>query len=457
MNTKKILLVLFLYLITNKTNAQSVGGIASGSQTYCDTLNSGFLSISGYVGNITTWQFSIDGGINWHDTANTFSSQSYFNLKQSMCYRAIVKDGTFPSDTSTIACVTIYLPTVGGTILGGGSFCGDSGIGTLNLIGNTGSVLKWQSSINGGAFWLDILNTTTTLSHPNITQNTLYRTINQNSTFCLSDTSTIANFTVNPQTNTGTLSSVNTTTVCYFTNTNTLTLNGNVGNILNWISSNNNGATWSNIANTTNTLTLSGLTNTTLFKAVVQSANCIIDSSTALKINVLAQNTVSAGSDKIISQGQNTVLNGSGVGIPLWLPASAALNNSGILNPIANPIISAFYILTITDTNSCISSDTVFINVLPIAFDGLISSVFTPNGDGINDNWYIENIKYYPENEVTVYNIYGNIVYKQKGYNNDWQGTYNNNPLPDGTYFYVFKVDESGSIIKGSLDILRNK
>ena len=457
MNTKKLILVLFLYLFTNKAKAQSVGGIASGAQTYCDTLNSGFLSISGYVGIITTWQFSIDGGINWNDTANTFSSQSYFNLKQSMCYRAIVKDGSFPSDTSTMACVTIYLPTVGGTILGGGSFCGVTGIGTLNLIGNTGSVLKWQSSINGGSSWLDILNTTVTLSHPNITQNTLYRTINQNSIFCLSDTSTIAGFTVNPQTNSGTLSSVNTNTVCYFTNTNTLTLNGNVGNILNWISSNNNGATWSIIANSTNTLTLSGLTNTTLFKVVVQSANCNIDSTTGLKINVLPQNTVSAGPDKIISQGQNTALNGSGVGIPLWLPAEAALNNPEILNPIANPILSTFYILTITDTNACVNSDTVLITVLPIAFDGLISSVFTPNGDGINDNWYIENIKYYPENEVTVYNIYGNVVYNQKGYNNDWQGTYNNAPLPDGTYFYVFKVGGSGSIIKGSLDILRNK
>ena len=457
MNTKKLILVLFLYLFTNKAKAQSVGGIASGAQTYCDTLNSGFLSISGYVGIITTWQFSIDGGINWNDTANTFSSQSYFNLKQSMCYRAIVKDGSFPSDTSTMACVTIYLPTVGGTILGGGSFCGGTGIGTLNLIGNTGSVLKWQSSINGGSSWLDILNTTATLSHPNITQNTLYRTINQNSIFCLSDTSTIAGFTVNPQTNSGTLSSVNTNTVCYFTNTNKLTLNGNVGNILNWISSNNNGATWSIIANSTNTLTLSGLTNTTLFKVVVQSANCNIDSTTGLKINVLPQNTVSAGPDKIISQGQNTALNGSGVGIPLWLPAEAALNNPEILNPIANPILSTFYILTITDTNACVNSDTVLITVLPIAFDGLISSVFTPNGDGINDNWYIENIKYYPENEVTVYNIYGNVVYNQKGYNNDWQGTYNNAPLPDGTYFYVFKVGGSGSIIKGSLDILRNK
>ncbi|MES2761593.1 MAG: hypothetical protein V4677_05280, partial [Bacteroidota bacterium] len=107
-----------------KTNAQSVGGTASGSQTYCDTLNSGFLSISGFTGNVTTWQYSINGGASWINNGNSFSTQSYFNLKQSTCYRAIVQNGAFPPDTSTIACITIYLPTVGGSITGGGSFCG---------------------------------------------------------------------------------------------------------------------------------------------------------------------------------------------------------------------------------------------------------------------------------------------------------------------------------------------
>ena len=455
MNKKNILLV-FLYLITIKTNAQSIGGIVSGAQTYCDTLNSGFLSLTSYTGNITTWQYSLDGGNNWNDNANTFNSQSYFNLKQSVCYRAIVKNGSFPSDTSTIACITIYLPTIAGTLIGGGLYCGGSQTGTINLSGNLGNVLKWQSSINGGNSWLDILNTTTSLTHNNITQNTLYRTIVQNSSFCLTDTSSFASFIINPQTNSGNLISTY-TTVCYSTNTNTLILNGNVGTILNWLSSKNNGLTWSNIANTTNTLILSGLTDTTLFRAVVQSYNCNIDSTESLKINVLAQNIISAGLDVTISQGQSTTLNGTGNGIPLWLPTSSGLDNSGILNPIATPITSTYFILTITDSNSCISSDTVLVSVLPITFEGLISNVFTPNGDGINDNWYIENIKYYPENEITIYNIYGNEVYNQKGYNNDWQGTYNNAPLPDGTYFYILKIDSSNPIFKGSLDILRNK
>lgn len=457
-NFKIVFLVLVsLFLTTVKITAQSIGGIVSGAQTYCDTLNSGFLSVSGNIGNVTTWQYSIDGGVNWINNANTFTTQSYFNLKKSTCYRAVIQNGTFPPDTSTVACITIYLPTIGGTILGGGSFCGGSGSGNLYLTGNTGTVLKWQISTNAGSSWTIVSNTTTTLSYSNITQNTLYKAIVQNSSFCLEDTSSTASFIINPLTVAGSLSSVGTTTVCYSTNSNTLNLSGNVGNILRWISSTDNGVNWNSNSSTSNTLIISGLIQTTIFGAIIQSANCAIDTTNYLTINVLAQNTVNAGPDVTISQGQSSTLNGSGNGVPLWLQASSGLDNTGILNPIATPDVSTNYILTITDINSCINSDTVLITVLPLTFNGIISSVFTPNGDGINDYWYIENIKYYPENEVTVYNIYGNTVFSKKGYNNDWQGTYNDAPLPDGTYFYVVKINDSNSGLKGSLDILRSK
>jgi gliding motility-associated-like protein len=450
-------LSLFLCLTAVKTNAQSVGGTASGAQTYCDTLNSGFLSISGYSGNVTTWQLSINGGATWVNNGNSFATQSYFNLKQSTCYRAIVQNGAFPPDTSSTACVTVYLPTVGGNITGGGTFCGGSGTGVLNLVGYMGSVLYWESSVNNGSSWTPIANTTPSLPHGNIIQNTLYRAILQNSTFCLKDTSNEAVFTINPITVAGSINSVATTTVCNAINSSTINLSGNVGNILNWLSSVDNGSTWNTISNTTNTLTVNGLTLTTLFRAVIQSASCSIDSTNDIQITVLAQNTVSAGPDTTISQGVSITLHGIGIGTPLWSSQNSDLDNYSIYNPVATPVNTATYILTVTDANSCVNSDTVLITVIPITFDGMISNVFSPNGDGINDNWFIENIKYYPDNEVIVYNIYGNIVFSKKGYDNDWQGTYNGATLPDGTYYYVIKIDESSSVLKGSLDILRNK
>ncbi|MES2516255.1 MAG: gliding motility-associated C-terminal domain-containing protein [Bacteroidota bacterium] len=448
---------LFLCLFTLKTNAQSVGGTASGGQTYCDTLNSGFLAISGYNGSVTTWQYSTNGGANWFDNFNSFPTQSYFNLKQSTCYRAIVQDGAFPPDTSSVACITVYLPTVGGTITGGGSFCGGSGPGVLNLTGHIGNVINWESSVTNGSSWTNIANTTATLAHGNITQHTLYRAIVQNSSFCLKDTSDEAVFTINPVTVAGSLSSAASTTVCYAVNSSTINLSGNVGAILNWVSSTDNGLNWNPVFNSTNILTANGLTTSTLFKAVVQSSNCSIDSTNNIKITVLSPIIVNAGSDTTISQGASATLHGSGTGTPLWLSQSNDLDNYSVFNPIATPIATSNFILTVTDANSCVNSDTVLVTVIPITFDGMISNVFSPNGDGINDTWYIENIKYYPNNEVIIYNIYGNIVYTKKAYNNEWDGTYNGAALPDGTYYYVVKIDESSSALKGSLDILKNK
>ncbi|MGB1270376.1 MAG: gliding motility-associated C-terminal domain-containing protein, partial [Flavobacteriaceae bacterium] len=47
---------------------------------------------------------------------------------------------------------------------------------------------------------------------------------------------------------------------------------------------------------------------------------------------------------------------------------------------------------------------------------------FSPNGDGINDNWTIDNIELYPSNVVKVYNRSGRLVYRAYGYKNTWNG-----------------------------------
>jgi gliding motility-associated-like protein len=449
-----ILLSLCLWFFSYKLNAQSIGGTTSGSASYCDTINSGFVSLAGFTGTITTWQFSTNGGVSWTNNSNTVSSQSYFGLKQSTCFRAVVQNGAFTPDTSTISCITIYTPTKGGIINGGGSFCLSSGAGTLNLIGSIGNVINWQSSINNGSSWSVITNTTTSLSYTNITQNTLYMATVQNSSFCKIDTSSIASFTINPLSNAGTINYTGNDTVCYYTNKDSLKLTGNVGAITSWISSTNNGTSWSVITNSTNMLVYYGLTQTIWYKAIVQSGNCPADTSTYQSITILAPYVVNAGNDTTINQGQSITLNGSGSGSPVW-SSTSNLSNTTIFNPTTSPLLTSTYILSVADVNACINSDTVIVTVIIISTDISVSTVFSPNGDGINDNWFVKNITIYPENEVTVYNIYGNEVFHKKGYNNDWQGTYNGNSLPDGTYFYIVKTNTIDPPLKGSIDILR--
>jgi len=79
-----------------------------------------------------------------------------------------------------------------------------------------------------------------------------------------------------------------------------------------------------------------------------------------------------------------------------------------------------------------------------------ISEAVTPNGDGINDTWMIYNIENYPNNQVFIYNRYGEEVYRKKGYLNTWNGRKQGNTgkaLPDNTaYFYQLDLDGNGTI-----------
>jgi gliding motility-associated-like protein len=78
-----------------------------------------------------------------------------------------------------------------------------------------------------------------------------------------------------------------------------------------------------------------------------------------------------------------------------------------------------------------------------------VSQAITPNGDGINDVWMIYNIENYPNNSVKVFNRWGSEVFSARGYNNDWNGHYNNNgqSLPNSSsYFYQIDLEGDGSV-----------
>ncbi len=92
------------------------------------------------------------------------------------------------------------------------------------------------------------------------------------------------------------------------------------------------------------------------------------------------------------------------------------------------------------------------ISALP-TFDN-ISSLFTPNNDGMNDYWYIPDLESFGKLQVTVYNRFGQTVYHSDAYKNDWDGTWNGSPLPEATYYYVIKSSTKG-YIKGVVNIVR--
>ena len=86
-------------------------------------------------------------------------------------------------------------------------------------------------------------------------------------------------------------------------------------------------------------------------------------------------------------------------------------------------------------------------------------NAFTPNGDGTNDRWLVTNgagctnlVK------VRVFNRYGQEVYNNENYQNNWDGMYGGKPIPDGTYYYIIDfrlINGKSVIVKGDVTILR--
>lgn len=252
-------------------NPVSVGGIVNSSTSVCSGTNSGTLALSGETGNILKWEFSTNGGTSWTPIVNTTNTQTYLNITQTTQYRAVVQSGICNSANSTAATITVNPVSVGGVVSGSSTVCSGSNSGSLILSGQTGNILGWEYSINGGTSWSSIINTTNTQTYSNITQTTQYRAIVQ-SGVCNSANSATATITVTPVSVGGSVSG--STTVCSGSNSGTLALNGQTGNILRWESSINGGTSWTPIVNTTAIQTYSNITQTTQYRVVVQNGVC---------------------------------------------------------------------------------------------------------------------------------------------------------------------------------------
>ncbi|MBK8109164.1 MAG: gliding motility-associated C-terminal domain-containing protein [Saprospiraceae bacterium] len=84
-------------------------------------------------------------------------------------------------------------------------------------------------------------------------------------------------------------------------------------------------------------------------------------------------------------------------------------------------------------------------------------TIFTPNGDGINDRYEIPCIETgrFAENELIIFNQWGDQVYQAKPYDNSWEGTYGGDPLPTGTYYFIFNPGRNSNRLNGFIIIQR--
>ena len=127
--------------------------------------------------------------------------------------------------------------------------------------------------------------------------------------------------------------------------------------------------------------------------------------------------------------------------------------NGTSINPINLGLSPGKFSLTVSDANNC-KQDTSF--VIAVLTNECVPNVFSPNGDGINDYWSLEDTFLYEDSEIIIYGRFGKLIFQSFGYNEKWDGTNKaGNDVPDGVYFYSIIIGHGYETINGTVTILR--
>jgi len=160
--------------------------------------------------------------------------------------------------------------------------------------------------------------------------------------------------------------------------------------------------------------------------------------------------------DQTVQYGATVQLNVDGAYIYYWIPNDGTINNPNINDPIATPIVDTTYTVYGMDKNGCIDSASVHIDV--ISDQESIPSAFSPNGDGLNDNFRVVNMKYGKLLDMRIYNRWGQMVCQTTDNTRGWDGKFNGVPQDMDVYNYMIIVahlDGTTKIYKGNLTLLR--
>ncbi len=143
----------------------------------------------------------------------------------------------------------------------------------------------------------------------------------------------------------------------------------------------------------------------------------------------------------------------------MWLPDST-LSATNIVNPVAKPRQSQYYVVEVRDENSCAKTDTVWVYLLatPCGPNNVyIPNAFSPNGDGKNDVLYVR------ANNVTqlyfaVYDRWGQRMFETRDISKGWDGTFKGKQIDPAVFgWYAEGLCDGGKKfeLKGNVTLIR--
>ncbi len=223
---------------------------------------------------------------------------------------------------------------------------------------------------------------------------------------------------------------------------------------------------WSNGA-TASSITISPAATTT-YSLIAGCFGC--DTALQSTVTVIPALLHACCSDTI-SSGDTAALSGTLASSYIWSP-DFGLSCTNCPNPIATPSVTVTYTVTSTDTAGCFKDTTITITVIKPCNNLFVPNVFTPNNDGINDDFVVSPDTLSPTGErsswsnftfysIAIFDRWGKEVYSSSDPAQPWNGRVSNTQdlVPDGVYYYIIKTTcgAANNERKGFVEVLGEK
>ncbi|MRG46699.1 T9SS type B sorting domain-containing protein [Chitinophaga sp. SYP-B3965] len=175
-----------------------------------------------------------------------------------------------------------------------------------------------------------------------------------------------------------------------------------------------------------------------------------------VSVTTMTAPVITSNKGTTMSKGIVAALTATGGVSYVWdnSPGIISGQNSNVLN--IRPLQNATYRVTASNAAGCSASAQIAIEVVD---DHNVNSanMMSPNGDGINERFVIQNIDSYPNNELKIFDRSGRLIYNKRGYQNEWDGKMNGRVLEEGTYYFLLDFGPGQPKVKGFITIIRDK
>lgn len=177
------------------------------------------------------------------------------------------------------------------------------------------------------------------------------------------------------------------------------------------------------------------------YTAAIQDKICKMDTviNAVVEVKALPKLVLTKSNDIDCLQGE-AKLNVSGANTYSWSPAGL-LSNSFAPNPVVKTDSTTRFYLYAKAPNGCVNTDSITVNVFKgNRSDFPVVSAFTPNGDGKNDCFRIMYWGYIHSFSMQVFNRWGQLIFQTTNPTECWDGKFNGEPQPGGTYVYMINA-----------------